>query len=203
MSEVTKAVWELVAPTTYEHEGGINGAHTTVLASRLDRLERAIGSSIGSGGRSGGSDPAAMNMLDSDALFKSLMIKTAIVDWCVRAKVPRGADASKNLIAWHDSLKPGEDRTNEIRRMYSWVDLIDGFLDRREEIEITEPCTACNEATWVDANGDEHPNPVRVTYRKEDPLGTAEATCNHCDEKWTGEMAIRSLRWAIGQQDTK
>lgn len=200
MTDLDDAVAALVEPVVYHHEGGVNGKHITTLDARLARLNLAIRSSMGSGGRSGGSDPAAMNTLDSDALFKSMMINTAIVDWCVVAHVPRGPDPAVNLRTWAASVPEGEERPNQLRRMREWVAMIDDLLDKEKEIEVTAPCVHCNADTWVDSAGETHPNPVRIYYRVEAPLDTARAICHACSETWAGIMAIRALRWELSSE---
>lgn len=200
MTELDEAVAALTEPVIYQHAGGINGNHTTTLPPRLEQLEHAIGSSMGSGGRTSGSLKAAMNVIDSDALYRFLLIKNSITDWCVKVGAPRTGNPSTDLRAWARIRKPQPSEWH-LHKMREWVTLIDNLLDRQEELEVTEPCTDCGARSWLDQSGETRTNPVRIVYRKEDPRGTVRAVCNACEKTWEGEMAIRSLRFQIEARD--
>lgn len=171
----------------------------------LQQLEDAIASTIGAGAGRSMLSKHALNVLDSDALFKFVKIRSAITDWCRIVNVRATRHAVHDLRAWHAArlATRATDDDWHIEQLRAWAGLIKAKLNPPQTWEIKDPCPICRSATWE--SEDEQGNPVTlprpliVEYHpdRDDILVTAKATCRACGHEWRGRDALRALRWDI------
>jgi hypothetical protein len=160
----------------------------------LIQLADAITSSItGKAGNGGGQSTG--NVLNSGALFQASQISSEIGSWCrlARARVIRG-DMLGNLIRWRVAFAGGpNEETYYTGVLRGWAGTIRGLLNPRGRFQVTEACVICKASTYKDAEDVDRPFPVVVEYDLADPKGTAVATCQACDEQWSGWDALKEL----------
>jgi hypothetical protein len=177
-------------PVTIEHE------------PLLMQLEAAVTSAIGRGG--GGGNPEG-NVLNTEALHRASVIRSAIKDWCRLVHVQATGNMVDDLERWFVIFKMQADPPEFYEhQVVAWVEQIGDLLDPPVRIEITGPCPVCRSTTYKDADDVEHPFPVVVEYRRERPLeATALCRAEGCERgSWVGERALRELRWELDAQAT-
>ena len=191
MNDLRAAVAGLTAPVAHEHHiEGRARPHVTMLPCLLDQLEESIASTMGG---AGGSKAAknARSVLNSDALYIALTIKSQIGDWCRHVGIRPGKDAAANLLAWEDT-KPDVGEFY-IRKLVAWREQIIAFFTPARHREVTEPCPVCKESVWVDGEGEVKPHPVDITYVEDEFLTTAKAICRACGTSWDDAASVAEL----------
>jgi len=164
----------------------------------LRQLEDAVTASMGNDGRSKSTSAMERNMLDSEALFEFLRIKSQIGDWCRLRDVQPTRDPVQDLRAWHVA-HIGQSRPQDdfyVEQLRGWVGIIRARLDPPKRFEITQPCPVCGVAEVMDADGLVS-KAVVVEYRD---YGTStpirpRAVCRNalCQAVWDGLEAIEEL----------
>ena len=200
MTEIQDAVAELTAPVV-SHVPQINDEGTWLktttvwLPSLLDQLSEAITSTIGGQGN-GSTLKNARQIIDSDALFMFMRIKSQITDWCNMVGVRAGKDAAENLMLWSDRVDVEEGRFYS-RTMREWANQIRAKLDPPKRREILHPCVVCQATVWVDDDGETRPHPVEASYRPGE--GDVKVMCRACKTVWDGPDAAKELGEEIAE----
>lgn len=200
MTEIQDAVAELTAPVV-SHVPQINDEGTWLktttvwLPSLLDQLSEAITSTIGGQGN-GSTLKNARQIIDSDALFMFMRIKSQITDWCNGVGVRAGKDAAENLMLWSDHVDV-EDGRFYARTMREWANQIRAKLDPPKRREILHPCVVCQATVWVDDDGETRPHPVEASYRPGE--GDVKVMCRACKTVWDGPDAAKELGEEIAE----
>lgn len=169
----------------------------------LVQLEDAIRGSM-ERNTGGGSDPATRNVLDSDALFRFLMIKQMINNWLIVAKLPPGKDPAASLRHWYTwTLSAPSFIPDWYERVLSeWVIGIRALLDPAHQMDLPDACPECSATSWTDPEGERFLRPLLITYRADHPLGTlggATVRCRACLSEWRGLNAVRGVAWQLEQ----
>lgn len=188
----------------------VNGrttVHTTVTLPLLVQLEDAIRSSM-TAPSAGSGDPATRNVLDSDALYRFLLIKNQINEWCTLTGTTKRADPAASLRAWYASTRAinGFDEDWHERVLLGWVISIRVILDPAKQMDLPDPCPSCHETTWADEDGLSRSRPLLITYRADHPmglLGGAMVTCRACGAEWRGLTEVRAVAWELEQAQEK
>jgi hypothetical protein len=210
MTDLTEAIDNLTAPVI-EHYAQTDDAgkylrtHTVEHPPLLQQLADAVRGSFGSDGGAGTPSPGGeRNMLDSDALFEFLKITTQVADWCRIRKVAVTRDPLTDMAAWH-AARTGEDEAGDtfyIRQLTKWAEIIEGKLNPKKRLEITACCPVCGSDKWVDAEGVAYRFPILVEYRGNgDAVADEQALCRACENVWSGQRALRQLRWDIDERE--
>jgi len=198
------AIDELTKPVTLhveqETETGV-GPVRTIHPPLLTQLENAISSSTG--GRANGGNPSTRSVLNSDALYRFMLITTTIRSWCLTIQVRPGKDAGANLRAWYVArlARPAQHDEFYVREMHRWAAEIRAQLDPLGRFEITDPCVECGSPTYVDAEGVTRNRPVLVTYMVGDVEATTKAECRSCGYEWAGEFGMRVLKDKVAPEE--
>jgi hypothetical protein len=168
----------------------------------LTQLDEAIRGSIGIGGS--GSLPNERNMLDSDALYRFVMIKTVVEDWAriVKADV-HPQDPAATLRAWYVRWNEKARDIPEVKhhrgKTATWVEQIEEKLDPVRIRELPDWCPNCMaDAWWNPADKLKYLHPLVIEYKVSagaELVEKAEAKCRACDEKW----GVRQLAYELEQ----
>jgi hypothetical protein len=178
---------------------------TVELPSLLDQLEAAIRGTIGIGGS--GSLPNERNMLDADALYRFVMIKTAIGDWAAHVKsTVHVGDPSGTLRAWYVKYTQQHRELESVRyylgKTSGWIYQIEAKLDPPRVRELPDRCPECQADSWWNPS-DKHRylHPLIVEYRPTGPnmIQEAKARCRACATEW----AVRQLAYELEQRDAE
>ena len=163
----------------------------------LSRLANAVTSSLGAPTSGRGSDLGASSPLNSDALYRSGIIRAAIQSWCrmVGAEVTRVMTV--DLEAWAEKFKG--DSTSHERHLADWKKEIENLLDPPTPVQVLGPCPACGAEGWTNAEGHvmRHPVVIHVQIEDAEHLENATGMCRACAKVWTGEREIRGMRWEL------
>lgn len=195
---LTKPVIEHIPQT--DDEGRYLRTHTVEHPPLLEQLNAAITSAIGSGG--GGGSATGM-VLNSDALYRSVMVRTEIADWGHILGVKRTRNMVDDLRAWYDVFKhTGRDEGYHIGKMRGWAHMIRDLIDPPKRIPVDVPCPVCHATKWINADGEEQPWPVVYEYRREDAMGTVAAMCRapDCGVTWDGFDSVEELAAELAEK---
>lgn len=180
---------------------GRTTTHTVTNPCLLEQLENAIRSSVS--GRGGSSDPAARNVLNSDALYRFMLIQQQLREWCMLADVEtRGRNAAGNLRAWYVTTLavPGFNPDWYTVVLFEWMVSIRSMLNPRRLLELPDDCPICDASTWADDEGDTALHPLVCSYPVDHPDGVlagAAVRCRACGEEWRGLGRIREIAWTL------
>lgn len=194
---LTTAVHRLTRETRtkviQDGDGDVQSVAIVVHAPLLTRLAEAVTSSLGSGG-GGGGGKAEKNVLDSEAMYHSALITSAIGDWCRMAGVVATRNAIVDLEAWADKVQG--DTESYIRHLTNWAVWIERKLDPPRRMELTESCPVCNQDEYKDEEGRAMKFPIVIEFRGDRP-GDARGICRACNNLWSGVLQLRELRWML------
>jgi hypothetical protein len=196
---LTKPVRRKVIQDT---EGGGTQTVTIILPCLLEQLEASIYGSVVNDGGGGSSAPQQRNVLDGDALFALVKMKSAIGDWSRMVGIRATKEAVDDLRQWYIAYnaRPASDgREFYERELGKWARQIEARLDPVKRLEITEPCPVCGANEYTDEEGQVLKFPVVVEWRESagQPLERAAGLCRACLTVWEGGHALRSLRFDL------
>ena len=177
---------------------------TIELPSLLEQLDGAIRGTMGGGG---GSLPSERNLLDSDALFKFILITNMVSEWArASGAVVVKRDAGKTLTNWYikytQKLTSMESERFYIKKLDSWVRQIESKLDPPSIKDLPDACPVCGAKTWwLASTKAEYPRPLVIEYRPTGPnmLQEARALCRACEKVWN----VRELAWELEQAEAR
>jgi hypothetical protein len=181
--------------------------HTTLtpveLPPLLTQLDEAIRGTIGIGGS--GSLAHQRNMLDADALYKFTMITTMINDWAHVAKATIDMrDPAGTLRRWYieysKSPRSHESEQFHLKKMRSWVHVIETKLDPPNMRDLPDACPSCGASTWFNPSDRlEYLRPLVVEYKPTgaDLIQQARCYCRACEKVW----GVRELAYLLENDD--
>ena len=199
-------VYQLTLSQRHRIPQTVNGrttVHTTVTLPLLVQLEDAIRSSMNAPS-AGSGDPATRSVLDSDALYRFLLIKNQINEWCRLHHVGPRSDPAASLRAWYVRTRTVRDFDEDWHEkvLLGWVVSIRVILDPARQWDLPDPCPACHESSWPDDDGLPMPRPLLITYRTDHPMGVlggAMVRCRACGAEWRGLTEVRAVAWELEQ----
>lgn len=173
----------------------------------LVQLENAITGTMDGVAGTNATLASARGVLNSDALFRFLLIKNMIRDWCTIAGVGVRKDPVDGLRAWYVARLAMSDRDDAwyLTQLHGWARQITTVISPARTFPLTDPCPACGADEWVDADGSKLRHPVVIEYHDGDVdlLARAKGLCRACDRVWRGSHELRSLRWDLDQKETQ
>lgn len=173
------------------------------LPALLTQLDEAIRGTIGIGGSA--SLPNERNMLDAEALYRSLLLKSQIAEWArdVKADV-KPNDPAATLRAWYVKWveKPRENGhvKSFVSRTQNWIEQIEAILDPPRIRELPDRCPECEAFYWWNPR-DKHKyaHPLIIEYKLSDGASMVEEAsgkCRACETEW----GARQLAFELEQQ---
>jgi hypothetical protein len=201
MSELLDVVDALTLPRTTRHiqsnEAGITCTTPIEHPPLLDQLDDAIRGTIGIGGS--GSLPNERNMLNNEALYKSVLITTLIRDWARGANVEVRPDSKPRdlLRRWYIAFaqKPASREVEGVylRQMGVWLGQIQTMFDPPRTQDLPGACPTCGAKEWWQ-DGQRFPRPLVITFHEgPDMIDNGKGMCRACE----AVFGIRELSYAI------
>lgn len=195
------AVDALTKPTTtkviQETADGGTVLVAVVLPSLLDQLDYSIRESMGIAGS--GSQASVRNMLNGDALFKSLKMKSIIQDWARTSGVTmrHGMTATELLRGWYVlfvQVKRSEELTGfHLKMLSGWAHQIETALNPPRTKDLPDPCPTCGADTWWQ-DGQKFDRPLIMTFHEgPDMIERGKGVCRACETVF----GFRELSYAI------
>ena len=191
--DLTEAVTALTKPTrtkVIRDDGStVNVDHDALLVQLEDAITSAT---TGNGGGAGA--PTAV-LVNSEALYRAMLIGSQIADWCRIVGVkPVRSDLSLSLSRWLVAFQAtNTDRQFYIQALRQWAVTIEELLDPPRRLPLVDPCVACGAKEYVTADGERLPYPVVVEYDRALLHASLRATCRACELVWTGPEAVDEL----------
>ena len=190
----------------------ISGTKATRLErpALLDQLDAAIRGTMAATGGNAASASSARNLLNAEALYQFIRIRSMIADWARRAEVPRTADAAQELrlwyIAWTAHPQPESTIRFHTRKLEAAATMINDIIDPKDTRTVPGPCPEpeCPQQErfglwfYFDPKTREQGNrPLVVEYRASDgPLMVmnARCRCRACGTVWESVRALQYER---------
>lgn len=175
----------------------------------LTQLQGAITGAMGNTEGSAASLKFTRGVINSDALFQFVRIRSTITDWARAAGLDRCDDPVDELRRWYHSWtatpKPDADEKWRTRKLESWATLIEDTIDPWRSMPLPGPCPQpeCPQQQidglwfyWDQRTKEQGNRPLLVEYKRGD--GTvrvedwARARCRACGTVWA---TPRALQW--------
>lgn len=217
MTDLLDAVDQLTKPVfvkVIQHFGAEEIPRTTRIehAPLLDQLEQAIVGAMDTKAGSSASLKFTRGVIDSEALFHFLRIKTMIADWCHMVGVEPTGHPTNDLRAWYAAqlAVQRESDTWHVSKIRSWGAVINERLDPHDVMDLPHPCpvTDCPQDfdsglgafVWYDPKTREkYLRPLVVEYRATDEaemVAKATGRCRACGTTWSVRALAHDLEHA-------
>ena len=173
----------------------------------LQQLDDAIRGTMAVTGGDSASMSSTRNLLNSDALYQFIRVRSMITDWARSEGVPRTDDAAAELRAWYVAweAKPREDSATRfrVRKLNTARTTIIDIIDPKDTRTVPGPCPEpdCPQQErfglwfYYDPKTREQGNrPLVVEYRPSDGpqmVANARCRCRACGTTWASVRALQ------------